>query len=337
MAITLVSNTTKVGSTNGGTSDAINSTGANCVIVVVGHINTISSVTDSNGNAFSLAVSSGHSGGLQKVSIYYCASAIVGAGHTFTVSGTNTFPTIIASAWAQVKTTSPLNQTNSANASGGSYASWQTGSITPEGGDLVIAATIDTAGTTGNLDWSPDPPFGLLGEAAMSPSTGSLAVYEIQTASTARNPTFTPTASPVYYVAVIASFLAAPRTETTTTTSTAAEGMSFTFVSTTADTATASEQMSLALTAAVSDTASVTEGRTLAGSFITQADTAAGAEQTALARPVDVADAATVLESMSMSATMAQADAAEVSETIGEYEIGLGKTYILTEPLPYGT
>ena len=83
MAITLVAEATVAGA-SGGTTAAVNTTGANFIVLVTAQSGT-TTVSDNKGNTYTpltlYTVSGGGSGQL-----YYCTPATVGAGHTFTIS-----------------------------------------------------------------------------------------------------------------------------------------------------------------------------------------------------------------------------------------------------------
>lgn len=368
MAITLVSNST----TQGTTSSAINSTGASLIVVALHSDGSTPTISDSKGNSYSQVF--GVTAGGERCALYYAANPVVGTGHTVTATGASDFSLITVAAFSGVKTSSPLDQSNSAGAGSGSHSSWQTGSISPtENGELIVAASSILTGVLGDMSWSPDPPFDLIGGLGPSPTYGGLAIYEVQTTATNRNPTFTPSTNFSKYSAGVASFKAAPFDSSTSDSASASEGMSFaatvvrsdtaagsegqaydgaasqadtsTFVESisagvpadvVSDTSAASEAMTFLFILSVADAASVTDGRAFNGET-SRSDTASAGEQGGFSVGVTITDAAAVVDGQTAAASLIASDSAAVFDSTSDINIQLERTFILTEPLPYGT
>jgi hypothetical protein len=123
MAITLVASTVATPGVAGGTSAAIDTTGANLLILSVsfyaGGTTTLSSVFDAKANTWlpltlRNTATTGHR-------FYYAKNAIVGSGHTVHVSaGVGIYPVIAFHAYAGADPTAPFDVENGATATGGS-------------------------------------------------------------------------------------------------------------------------------------------------------------------------------------------------------------------------
>ena len=81
----------------GGSTSAIDTTGATLIVASVGRLNS-GTLTDSESNTWTLASSPGINTTTQEY--YYCISPTTSASHTFTYSGSNTFPGISVAAYS---------------------------------------------------------------------------------------------------------------------------------------------------------------------------------------------------------------------------------------------
>lgn len=185
MAWTLV-NHIQTGSTNGGvsvTTTAINTTGADLLLLTVAYYSTLpTTLSDSYSNTWSLI--SNQSPGGQSAAFYRASgSPTVGTGHTFTASGGTTYPNLAIMAWSG-SAASPLDQFN-----GSSGTSTPPGSITPTVANELVCLASGTGATFGTT-----PSGYTLVDTASQASGQSIGVgtcYQIQTAATATNPTWT--------------------------------------------------------------------------------------------------------------------------------------------------
>lgn len=100
MPISLLASTTKGTAKDGGTSSAINSTGADLVIAAASYYNTSPTVTDSAGNTWTYATI--RSGGIYRTRIAYCLAPTTSASHTITWSGSSSYPSIAFAAFSGV-------------------------------------------------------------------------------------------------------------------------------------------------------------------------------------------------------------------------------------------
>lgn len=184
------------------TTNGINTSGANLITVLVSHLSGVSStLSDNHGNTYT-GLTAQDQGLITR--LYYVYNPTTSASHTFTVSALGSFyPTVAVIAWSGAAAT-PFDQQNGAtDVSNPSPAS---GSITPSENDELI---VTGAGDSGSGYSAVSSPFSI--EASVNPGGNNYALaiaYEIQTAATARNATWT-NASSVYSQVVIASFKAA--------------------------------------------------------------------------------------------------------------------------------
>src|SRR5262252_10214264 len=141
MAIALVASIQSTTAQNGGTSGAIDTTGANLLVLSLGYYGT-PTVSDSKGNTWvPLTAHVGASGTGIGHRIYYAKNAVVGTGHTITVTGTNTWPVIAFYAFSGADTAAPFVAENGAqSASTGLSGSLATGSVTPLANGSVVVS-----------------------------------------------------------------------------------------------------------------------------------------------------------------------------------------------------
>lgn len=198
------------GTANGATSSAINTTGANLLVVSVswypaGGVDVqTAQLSDSNGNTWTqLNLAGIISSTITANRLFYCQGGTVGSGHTFTVSATNSYPSIAVMAFSNVSV-SPLDVQSQGEAS--STTTVQPGSITATQANaiLVTSVSFEVNGTTASVDLS------FTGAVVASPTTGNNVgggmAYRIDTSATATNPTWTKTGGTSHMAASIAAF-----------------------------------------------------------------------------------------------------------------------------------
>jgi hypothetical protein len=153
--ITLVASAIANGTTSGATTSAVDTTGANLLVLTVAYSSTSGPTPlDSKNNIWTpLTAQATVSGSGQKIQIYYVTpSPVVGSGHTFSIGGTSSLGTIAIQAFSGVRSSSAYDQQNGTATTTGSFvvSSLQPGSITPsEGGQLFVAAIC--TGSTSSL------------------------------------------------------------------------------------------------------------------------------------------------------------------------------------------
>lgn len=136
MAIAFVTGTSAAG-LNGATTGAIDTTGASLLVVMV-VAGAAVTVSDNNGNTWATLASQTITG--QTGRLYYAWNPIVGAGHTFTVTGTASAASFEVGVFSGVQTSAdPFDVQQSATATGVTQAGVGSGTLTPsQNNSLVI-------------------------------------------------------------------------------------------------------------------------------------------------------------------------------------------------------
>lgn len=213
MSFTLVAQTVQTtGNLNGATTPSVNTTGATLLVVSLawysgsgGFTSGVPTLTDSKGNSWTQRTTTKSSPDTNQSScLFDSQSPTVGTGHTFTVAGTASYPSIsvvAASGPAQVLAE------NKNSASSNSATSIQPGSVTPTAANgLVITGFNGSGATTASIDSGFTAVYNATSVGASI--AGGIA-YLIQTAATAVNPTWT-TSGSTEMVATILDYIAAP-------------------------------------------------------------------------------------------------------------------------------
>ena len=202
------------GSSSGSTS-AIDTTGANLLVVVVSsYYGAVApTLSDSKGNTWtSIEHFVGSGAATNRLQMYYCIGGTVGTGHTVTCTVSGAYGSVAFAAYSGVASTTPLDQ-HTINGVGG-VTSVQAGSVTPsEANEIVIAGLgYQTAAVAASIDG------GFTKRVNDNPQSGvsfGVALGDlIQTTATAANPTWSWTGAGDA-VAVIATFKAAGGGDTT--------------------------------------------------------------------------------------------------------------------------
>lgn len=167
---------------NNVTTSAINTTGANLIVISESYLNTPILPTDSFGNVYTALTPD-----FQNI-LYYCFAPIVGSGHTFTVSNASTFPGISALAFSGAAA-SPFDKQNGANL--GSATTIQPGSVTPSLNNEVIVTGLSKSSASGAM--TIDSGFSTPVQTEFNPGNGfgTAISYLIQSTAAAVNPTWT--------------------------------------------------------------------------------------------------------------------------------------------------
>jgi hypothetical protein len=172
---------------NNATTGAINTTGATFITIGVASYGAVGvpAVSDSKGNTYT-QVTTAVSSSFGRATIFRCYNPTVGASHTFTVSGSGSYPSIAAGSFSGVAISAALDQQNSNTTSGNTLT---TGSVTPTvNNELVVTmlchSTADACSINGGFTVTNSGIF--VGGAAF----GFGMAYLIQTTATAANPTW---------------------------------------------------------------------------------------------------------------------------------------------------
>lgn len=143
MPISLVASTSKGQNFWPVTTDAIDTTGANLMTMVVSCYASEPTISDSKGNTWSNVVANQYYGAVG-LATKYCASPTVGSSHTVTSNFVN-YVFIVVSAFSGAKATSPLDQTAVAG-SGSGATSQAAGSITPSEDNCLVVSYLGIDG-----------------------------------------------------------------------------------------------------------------------------------------------------------------------------------------------
>lgn len=203
MAYTFIGNVSaNAGGSGNATTGALDTTGANLIVIGLGYWvgATSPSVSDSKGNAWTPLTAEAGGGGGAVIRLFYCLNPTVGAGHTFSSTGTNLYAGINVLAFSG-------GLAYDQEGAGGNGASpIQPGSITPTNDNELIltALTYNAITVSPTIDGGYTNYYGAPGGGAVGVSFA----YLIQTAKAATNPTWTWTGSTG--AAVPAAFTAAP-------------------------------------------------------------------------------------------------------------------------------
>lgn len=206
MTIALVANAAVAGA-NGGTTGAINTTGATLLVVAISE-SAGGQVTVSDNKSNTWTVLTGQDGSQPDSRIYYVANPTVGAGHTFTSTGGSTFSVLSVAAFSGVVTTLPFDQQNGSSAAPYSNTTAKPGSITPTQDNEVVVCGFGTVSDPGTL--TIDSGFAITNQTPFTGGTnyGGALAYLIQSTAAAVNPEWGFTGT-VNGSIVIASFKAA--------------------------------------------------------------------------------------------------------------------------------
>jgi len=145
-AFALIAHAAANGISTGATTVAINTTGANLLVVAISRYapSPAPALSDSKGNTWTALTERASAG--PAVRQYYCVGATVGTGHTFTVAGGESYSGIAVAAYSGAHAT-PFNVEAGGNGTG-TVASAGSGVTPSNAGSLIVAAmTFDPTGT----------------------------------------------------------------------------------------------------------------------------------------------------------------------------------------------
>jgi hypothetical protein len=208
MAYALVSNTSAAPGENGGATGAIDTTGANLIVVGVvafdGAPGT-ANLSDSKSNAYTELTAREFSS--SDLRLFYKENATVGSGHTFTFSRASSFPTILIAAFSGGKASSAFDVQNGAS-NGSAVTSFQPGSVTPSEDNELLIALLGFGDVAAR---SIDSSFAITNQHGFGTGNniGGALAYKIQTSAGAENPTWSWVGNDVAGAA-IATFKAEP-------------------------------------------------------------------------------------------------------------------------------
>lgn len=189
---------TAAGSTdsNGFTTGGIDTSGAVFLIAVVVDylLATQATLSDSKGNTWTALTTHSETVSGARLRVFYAANAVVGTGHTFTVTSTTGYPSIAVQAWSGIQTSSPFDTENGNDLL--SSASIQPGSVTPaRSNELCITGVVLSAPVSGTLAIDSGFTVSDAVEYLVSNHFGAGFAYFVQSAGSTLNPTWSWTGS----------------------------------------------------------------------------------------------------------------------------------------------
>jgi len=204
VAIALVASTGKSVGINGGSLDAINTTGATAIIVGVGGFGTVT-ISDNKGNSYT-PLTGYTQADSATFRFHYVLTPVVGSGHVITLSGSGIYCAATAYAFSGA-----INYDSRQNGASGTSSPLNAGSVTPSvNGALVITGT--TAGGIAATFSTPSGFTGLIQVTGIGAvSVYAVGAYQIQTTAAAINPQWTWTGS-TNVAAAVAVFAEIPGT-----------------------------------------------------------------------------------------------------------------------------
>lgn len=205
MTFSLIVNTGAAGDINTVTTSAIDTTGADLIVIAISDYSGTVGATLSDSKSNTWTPLTGYTFPTEnRERLYYCFNPTVGSGHTFTYSGSLTIACVQVQAWSGASS-SPFDQENGGinNSSGIS-----TGSVTPsEDNELVVTGmSFDSAATM-----SIDNGFTISDQVNFGSGNnyGGAMAYKVQTTAAAVNPAWSRDAGTSRNCAAIATFKAA--------------------------------------------------------------------------------------------------------------------------------
>ncbi len=192
MSYSLIAHTGAGGSANSATTSAINTSGANLLIVSASwYAGTTTSgvVSDSKSNTWTLLTK--HTSDLPCANqLFYCVPVAVGSGHTFTFSGTDSFASIGVQAWSG-NAAVPFDSQSGNDQTHNISNTIQPGSLLPSEDNCLVVASLQFENNSANTV-TIDSGFTISDTVPYSGGNnegGSMA-YLVQTTATSVNPTW---------------------------------------------------------------------------------------------------------------------------------------------------
>lgn len=181
--------------TNGGTTSAIDCTGANLIVRMVPYYTggTFTSVSDSSSNSWTPLIGQPGSSGSNGFEVYYVTSPTVSASQTFTVTGTGIFSTDIVECWIDASGTPTFDTGYTNNGATTITSGIHAGqfSYTPTTTNVLVLTGIGSITTVG-ITYTPDSGFTVTDQAAPSAvHVGGALAYLIETSIVVADPIWT--------------------------------------------------------------------------------------------------------------------------------------------------
>jgi len=146
--------------------------------------------TDSKNNTWTPLTRKASLAGTVSTQVFYCYGPTTDANHTFSMAGTQVYPSIYAAAFSG-STTSPADQ-ESAGGTVTAGTTVSTGSATPsQNNELLIAAVVTDGGSGITVDNATSGFTVLDTQDPTGSAEGGALAYLIQTTAAAKNPVYT--------------------------------------------------------------------------------------------------------------------------------------------------
>lgn len=178
------------GGTTGGTTGAIDTTGADLIVLTVSWYTAGSAITVSDSKSNTWTPRTTRTSDFINTAIMYFRGGSVGSGHTFTVSSVGTsFSAIVVAAFSGSASV-PYDVENGAGNGGSPGTSLQTGNVTPsEDNELVITGMgLNASMASTAINGAFVIPEAMAYNSGVN--FGAALAYLIQTTATAANPTW---------------------------------------------------------------------------------------------------------------------------------------------------
>jgi hypothetical protein len=189
-------------STNGGTSAAIDTTGATLIVISVSWASNPITLSDSKGNTWTALTQRTFS--FDRHQLFYRLTPTVGAGHTFSVTGTS-----IVAGWHVYAFAGVASYQTESGASAGSGNSLACGAVTPTLNGALLVTGLCSAPTAAETDAA--GPEGTWVRTQISYVASNQiqasAAYSFQGVAAAINPTWTMSGTPANVCVGAAVFL----------------------------------------------------------------------------------------------------------------------------------
>lgn len=188
----LIASLGEPGNVNGFTTASIDTTGANLIVVTVSYYSSEPTLSDSKSNSYT-ALTARTTGSSQYIRQYYIQGGTVGSGHTFTLTGSNTYPSIVVLAFSNISA-APADQENTALNSG--WTTFSVGSITPSQANTVAVAGLEYYSEAGTIGVGAEGyTLGPVVAPVVAERIGCAVAYKILSSASAQNMSFTSSVS----------------------------------------------------------------------------------------------------------------------------------------------
>lgn len=189
----LIASLGEPGNVNGFTTASINTAAANLIVVTVAYYGSEPTLSDSKTNSYN-GLTARTTGSSQYIRQYWVQGASVGdSSHTFTLTGSNTYPSIVVLAFSNISA-APADQENSAV--NGGWTTFSVGSITPSQANTVAVAGLEYYTEAGTIGVGAEGyTLGPVVAPVVAERMGCAVAYKILSSASAQNMSFTSSVS----------------------------------------------------------------------------------------------------------------------------------------------